>query len=126
MEHLSILNEKDPAGAAGRFGGVGHHEDGLPFPIDLLKKVQELICGPGVQRTCGFICQKKPGICDAGTGHSNPLLLPAGDLIGIFLQNVLDGKLFCQRGQPAGHFLMVHARQDQGEVNVVPQRKGVQ
>ena len=81
MEHLSILNEKDPAGAAGRFGGVGHHEDGLPFPIDLLKKVQELICGPGVQRTCGFICQKDMGIGNQGPGSSRPLFLSAGYLI---------------------------------------------
>ena len=50
MKHLSILNKQHPPRMDGCFYRMGHHEDGLPFPVDFTKKPQKLIGRPDVYK----------------------------------------------------------------------------
>ena len=54
-----------------------------------------------VQCAGGFIRQKQLGAVDDGSGTSAPLLLAAGHLIGVFIQNIHDVQFFSHFPHPS-------------------------
>ena len=80
----------------------------------------------GFRSAGGFVCQNQLGVRDEGPGHSSPLLLAAGDLIGVFRQDVRDAQLICDGAELLLHLPVVCARQHQGQIDVVLKGEGVQ
>ena len=111
---------------AGRLHRVGDHQNGLPGAVQLPEQLQQGVGGPGVQCAGGLVRQDQLGVCDEGTGHGRPLLLTAGDLVGIFRQNVRDAQLVRDGAELSLHLPVVGARQHQGQIDVVLKREGVQ
>ena len=111
---------------AGRLDGVGDHQERLPAFVDAVEQPQQAVGGLAVQRAGGLVCQQQLGLGDQGAGHSRPLLLSAGDLIGKFGQKRSDAQLVRQRLQTLLHFPIGRARQHQRQQDVVPQAEGVQ
>ena len=111
---------------AGGLHGVGHHQDGLAALVDLAEQLQQIVGGPGVQGAGGLIRQDDLGVGDERPGCRGPLLLSAGDLVGVLAQDVGNPQLLRQRLQLSLHFLIGPPRQHQGQEDVVPQRESVQ
>ena len=105
---------------------MGHHQYGLPCPVDGGKQPQQLVGGAAVQRAGRLIRQQQLRLGDDGPGHCRPLLLPAGDLIGVLLQKLRQSQLPGNRQQPRPHILVRHSHQHQRQIDVVLQRKCVQ
>ena len=126
MVHLSVPEEQHPSSVAGRLYRVGDHQNGLPGAVQFSEQLQQGVGGPGVQSAGGFVCQNQLGVRDEGPGHSSPLLLAAGDLIGVFRQDVRDAQLICDGAELLLHLPVVCARQHQGQIDVVLKGEGVQ
>ena len=126
MEHLTVLDEQHPSGVAGGLDGVGDHEDGLTLAVDLAEQVQQLIGGAAVQGPGGLVGQDQTGMGDQRPGHGGPLLLAAGHLVGILVQQLQDAQLAGDGVQPGLQLPIGPPGQHQGQVDVVPQGEGVQ
>ena len=126
MVHPAVPDEQHPARPAGGGGGVGDHQHRLPGGVNLGEQVHEAVRRPGVQRSGGLVGQHEPGLGDEGPGHGAPLLLPAGHLVGVFVQQFPDTQGLGQGGEAALHLRVFFPRQHQGEKDVVPEGKGVQ
>ena len=98
---------------------MGHHEDGLALAVHLVEEAQKAVGGLAVQGPGGLVGQDDAGLGDEGPGHSHPLLLPAGDLVGVLLQQCVDTQPPGQGQQPLLHLLVGLPRQHQGEQDVV-------
>ena len=106
---------------------MGHHEDGGPqLAVHVLQGGQEHLGRVAVQGAGGFVGQDQFGVVDDGPGAGAPLLLPAGDLIGVLVQNVPDV-------QGVGHGLDLgvdglggRAADGEGQGDVLPDGEGVQ
>ncbi|MPM52942.1 hypothetical protein SDC9_99706 [bioreactor metagenome] len=126
MKHLTVLDKQHPLGMAGRLDAVGHHENGLPLPVNLTEQPQQVLGGAGIQRACRLVCQDELRLCDERPGHGGALLFAAGHLIGEFPQQTGDAQLFGHGRQARLHIRIMRARQHQRQQNVIPQREGVQ
>ena len=126
VEHLAVPDEQDPLGVAGGLGGVGDHEDGLALGVHLVKEAQEAVRGLAVQGPGGLVGQDDAGLGDEGPGHRRALLLAAGDLVGVFFQQVLEAQAAGQGQQQPLHLLEPLPRQHQGQEDVVLDGEGVQ
>ena len=124
--HPAVPQEQYPPRVAGGLDGVGHHQDGLAALVDLAEQLQQIVRGPGVEGAGGLVRQNDLRVRDEGPGHCRPLLLSAGDLIGVLDQDVGDAQLLCQGLQLSLHFLVGPSRQHQGQEDVVPQGEDVQ
>ena len=111
---------------AGCPGGVGDHNNGLTGLIDAVEQVQKIICGAGIQRTGGLICKDQFGLGDQSPGHSGPLLLSAGDFVGVFFKKSGDTKAGGQIFEASVHLRVFHTGQHQRQIDVVLQGEGVQ
>ena len=66
-------------------------ENGDPHvPVDALEIIHHLFGGDGVQRSHRLVGQDDLRLRDEGPGHGGPLLLAAGDLVGVLLQQLRD------------------------------------
>lgn len=126
MEYLSVPDKQDSPGPAGGLYGVGDHHDGVTDPVDVPKEPQKLIGRPGVQSAGRLVGQDELRLGDDGSGYGCTLLLSAGNLVGIFFQQVDQTELAANGVQPGVHFGEGFPGQDQGKVDVVLQGEGVQ
>ena len=110
----------------GGLGRVRDHEDGLAIVIYLLKETQELVSRFGVERAGRLIGEDELRVCDKRAGDGGALLLSARDLIGVFLQDVLDAELCGNRIERAAHLVVLLAREHQRQEDIVLNRKGVE
>ena len=127
QEDLPVPQEDHPVAAAGGEGVVGHHQNGgLPDLVQLLQPLQQHPGGSGVQRAGGLVGQHQGGPGDDGPGRSAALLLPAGHLVGVFVQTVLDAQ---QPGVLLHLFPDLSRRRPddgQGQGDILKGRQGVQ
>lgn len=95
--------------------GVGHHNDGRTFLVELAEEIHDLLTVLGVQVTCRLIGEDQLRTCDHGTGDGDSLLLTSGKLLREVLGSVADGHSL----HNLGDLLLTLGR---GDVQV-PQRK---
>ena len=57
MKHHSVADEKHPLRVACGAGGMGHHQDGLPLTVHLIKQPEQAIGGLAVERAGWLISQ---------------------------------------------------------------------
>ena len=126
MEDHAVPNEQHPARVGGGVRGVGDHQDGLPVPVHLGEDLQQLRGRPGIQRAGGLVRQNQLRVRDQRPRGGSPLLLPAGDLVGVFVQNLRDAERPRRLHQPRLHFGDAFPAQHQRQQDVVLQREGVQ
>ena len=126
MIDLAVPQEEHPPGVAGRLHGVGHHHDGLAPGVDLRKEAEQAVGGLGVQGAGGLVGQDDLRLRDKGPGHGGPLLLPAGDLVGVLLQQLRNAQLLRDGPELAAHALVVLPRQHQGQEDVILKGEGIQ
>ena len=105
---------------------MSDHDDGLSGLIDFLKGLKQALCRSGVQRAGGLVGQEQLRLCNQRPGHRRPLLLAAGNLIGIFGQYVVNAQLSGYRLQTPVHLPVIPTRQHQRQNNIVPQGEGIQ
>ena len=105
---------------------MGDHQYRNSFIIQFLKKFHNLCSGLRIQRTGRLVGQQQTGLGDKGAGHGGPLLLPAGDLVGVLLQQLRNAQLLRDGPELAAHALVVLPRQHQGQEDVVLEGEGVQ
>ena len=90
----SVLQKKNSAGVTGGKGIMRHHKNRrTKLFVDALDRRQKHLRRMTIQRTGWFICQKQFGIVDNCPGTRTTLLLAAGNLIGILVQNIRDIEL---------------------------------
>ena len=92
MDNAAVLNTDNPVRQLGDFLVVGNHHNGLSkFPAGHLQKAENILAGFAVQVAGGLIRQDNGRGRRQRPGNGNPLLLPAGELIGqgiqLFLQS---------------------------------------
>ena len=102
------------------------HENGLAPAVHVAEQRQQLVGGAGIQRAGRLVGQQQTGLGDKGAGHGGPLLLPAGHLVGVLLQQLRDAQLLRQRAQAVAHLGVRLPRQHQRQGDVVLQRECVQ
>lgn len=107
-------------------GAVCYHKNGLSCIIDLPKHGQKRSCCSGIQGSCRFVCQNNPWICDQSPRYCRPLLLSAGNLIGIFLQDLCNAKSLCNRPDLLLHFTVILPCQHQWKINIVSEAERIQ
>ena len=72
---------------------MGDHEDGSGhILIHVSQDFQQVFGRPGVQGPGGLIGQDEGLSCNYGAGTGSPLFLPAGNLIGEFVQYICDSQ----------------------------------
>ena len=61
---------------------MGHHHEGQALAVQLIKEIENLCGGLGVERAGWFVGEQEAGVVDQRPCNRHPLLLPAGELIG--------------------------------------------
>ena len=119
MVYFSIPDKEDSSRSARRLDRMGHHEDRLPFLVDLRKQREKLIRRPGIKRSCRLIGKDNARICDQCPCRRHSLLLSAGNLIRIFLQKRSDTKIFCNRHEFLHHRLIILPLEHKRQQNII-------
>lgn len=73
-----------------------------------------------------YICQNQLWFCDQRSCNCCPLLLSPRHLIWIFVQQMCDAKLLCNRAKSAFHLRIFFPCQYKRKENIVSQRKRIQ
>ena len=95
MKNLPVLQEQDPAAVAGRKSIVSHHQDRRLHPaVQIRKRLQKDLCRSGIQRSRRLIRQQQPRPVDHGSGAGTALFLPARNLIGELIPDILNLQKF--------------------------------
>ena len=126
MADLAVLDEQDPARAAGRTDGMRDHQDGLAAGTDIGEDAQQLVRGAGIERAGRLVGQQQTGVRDDRAGNGRALLLAAGDLIRIFFQQLRDAELRRDGLEPCAKLALRHAREHERQIDVVLDREGVE
>ena len=79
-----------------------------------------------VQRSGWLIGQNQLWIADKGSGTGAALFLPAGHLIGIFIQNIRNVQTGGDLLYTGWDFVMGHPVDRQGQGYIFPQSKSIQ
>ena len=91
LDNFTVEEIDDAVGVAGIALGVGHHDDGGAFLVEVGEQVHHLLAVLGIQVTCGFVSKDEFRVGDNGAGDSHTLLLTARELLREVLGTVLDG-----------------------------------
>ncbi|CFP43832.1 Uncharacterised protein [Bordetella pertussis] len=112
----------DPvADLAHHFHLVGdHHHRHARLAIDIAQQRQDVVGGLGVQRRRRLVAEQHVGVIGQGARDAHALLLPAADLAGIAVAQVLQADQRQQPLDPGGNLGARHAGdlQRQGHVAV--------
>ena len=107
-------------------GRVRDHEDGLAVVVDLVEQAQQLVRRAGVERARGLVGQHQLRVRDERARHGGALLLSAGDLVGVFGEDVRDAQLLRDGLQARAHLGVGFLRQHEREEDVVLDGEGVE
>ena len=114
----TVFDADDPACIVlGQLGVVRDHDDQL-VPGDLLQDLHDLHRGLRVQRAGRLVGQKDIGVVDEGARDRHALHLPAGELIGLFVQLVAQAYFFKRLGCAASALALAHAGNRQRQFDV--------
>ena len=81
-DNITVEEVDDALGVAGVLDGVGYHEDGGAFAVELGEEFHYLFAVLGVEVTGGLVGEDELGVGDDGAGDGYPLLLTSGELLG--------------------------------------------
>ena len=105
---------------------MGDHKDGLAHAVDSREEAQQLVGGAGIQGAGGLVGQDDLRGSDQGAGDGSALLLAAGDLVGILLQQAFNAQGHRDGHQGGVHFAVALTGQDQGQADIVLEGEGIQ
>ena len=81
LHDLTVEEVDDAVGVAGVALGVGYHDDGGAFLVEVGQKVHHFLAVLGVQVTRRLVGEDELGVGDDGTGDGHPLLLATRQLL---------------------------------------------
>src|SRR5690606_11732791 len=123
----AVADEENAPAVAGGERVVGDHRDGdAAHFVQHRKGFHQLPGGFGVQVARGLVGQQNGRLVNDGPGRGGPLLLPAGHLVRVFVQNVVDAQPPADVVQPLADDAARLAVQHQRQNDVFAQRQRVQ
>ena len=102
---------------------VGHHDDGLPLPVQRLEEAHDLLAGGAVEIAGRLVGQQDAGRVDQRARDGHALPLSAGELVGPVLDPVAQPDPRERITRQRAALLGSQPGVDQGELHVV-QRRG--
>ena len=108
-----------------RLNAVGHHENGLPLPVNFPEQFQKFPGRAGIQRACGLVRQHDIRPCDQCPTDRRALFLSARHFVGIFVQKIRDRQFVRKGRKPLLHLPVRHPRQHKRQKNIIPQGHSV-
>ena len=126
MEDLAVLDEQHTLRRAGRLHTVRYHNNRLALLVDLPEQFHEAIRCMGIERAGRLIRKNQLRIGNQRTRNGCTLLLSAGHLIWVFIEDLGDAEFFRNRLCPKTHLLVFFSFQHERQINVVTQGKGIE
>lgn len=120
--HLSVEQADDTRGILLRELGVVRDHDDEPLAGDLLHQIHYLHARLGVERAGGFVGKQYFGVVDKGAGNRDALALPAGKLIGAFVQMLAQTHFFQHRFGACAAFGFAHTGNGKRKFDVAEHR----
>ena len=126
MKHRTVLDEQHPLSAARRLCGVRDHKYGLTALVYLAEQRQQLVGAAAVERSGWLVRKEQLGLGYHRASRCGALLLTAGYLVGVFIQQggypeQLGGAL-----QLRLHCRVLLAPEHQREQYIIPDGERVQ
>ena len=122
MEHLAVLYKQHALRGGSCLDGVRDHEDSLSEGVHLAEQAQQFVGGLRIERARGLVRQNHARLGYQRAGDRRPLLLAAGYLVGVLLEQLRYAETFCYRLKAGVHLIVAPAR----EVDVILDRERVE
>ena len=117
VDDPAVGEEHHPVGVRRRHRVVGHHHHGLPVVVDAApQQLEHLGAGAGVEVAGRLVGEHHPRPADQRTRHRHPLLLTAGELVGLVGEPVAEAHGRDHRVVPLAVGAAARDREGQGDV----------
>ena len=120
MLQLPLVHHQRPAGAFGRPGVVRHHDNRLAvMGVERGQQTEDLVGGFAVEIARRLIADEQSRVGHDRPGDGDPLLLAAGELVGLVSAPVGEVNQLQRGVDPSSALLAVKPRQQQRQLDVV-------